>query len=126
MKEKEQVQSNGVSKAIIIAVGIILLLSACGNMTKMIFSPVLDEVTREIESEFEKEFTAEWERELEALEKELEAADKELQTLDQELDGMEIKLEVEQRAPNTFEVKIERNEPDPVAPLEPVELEYGR
>ena len=126
MKEKEQVQSNGVSKAIIIAIGIILLLSACGNMTKMIFSPVIDEVTREIESEFDKEFTAELEREFEALEKELEAVEKELETVDQELDGMEIKLEVEQRAPNTFEVKIEHEDVVPVEPVDPVELEYGR
>lgn len=112
MKEKEQVQNNGVSKAIIIALGIILLLSACGNMTKMIFSPIVDEVAREVESEFEKELEAELEREFAAFEKEMEAVEKELEAVDQELNGMEIKVEI---AP-----------PAPVEPVEPVELEYGR
>lgn len=119
MKEKEQVQnSSGVSKAIIIALGIILLLSACGNATKMIFSPIVDEVSREVESGFERELEAELEREFEAFEKEMEALEKELETVDQELEGMEIRLEGEPEKP--------ANPAAPAAPVAPVELEYGR
>jgi Skp family chaperone for outer membrane proteins len=116
MKEKEQVQnSNGVSKAIIIALGIILLLSACGNITKMIFSPIVDEVSGKVESEFARELEAELEREFEALEKELQAVEKELDAVDRELNGMEIKVEIAPVEPV-----------EPVAPVAPVELEYGR
>ena len=112
MKEKEQLQNNnGVSKAIIIAVGLLLLLSACGNVTKMVFGPVVREVAREVESEIEREFSnmdvdlQNMEKELEAFEVEMEAVEKELESIEMDIndeiniqeeiiDGIKIEIEV--------------------------------
>jgi len=91
MKEKEQIQNNnGVSKAIIIAVGLLLLLSACGNITKMVFGPVVREVSREFENEFEEEFARELEREFGSMEMEFDDMERELELLEDELDAIEL------------------------------------
>lgn len=115
MKEKENLQpnNNGPSKAILFAIGLILLLSACGNVTKMVFGPVVREVAREVENEVNQDVFQELEREIDQevfqeLERELKNMEKELEAADRDVDNIEVKINDEIIEDMKVEIEIGR------------------